>query len=565
MDVGIRNNLGSFSYRLSFVIILVFVSMSFSVSGLCQGLINSSTSALDSIERAKVKLFEERLQHAFSTGSYSWGVKFADSLILRKDISPETMVNCAKCYLEAKDYKKAYDYCLQNLAKANTLGIGGIFRLFIGETYYYQGSYKDAERHFEEYISWAQENNMLDTQPLGEYADILYKLWKYDQAEHFFDEYFKSVSRTEGVSIDRLNGCTKAKTYGEVFYNRAYNAILSGNEVRGKEYLELAEKCGNQKAKADLKVLSNTITFATSPKIKAGIRGEFKAHLNEFDLPELNAGTTINTASAFWEYVRTHSRPHEKVIKQREKKKPSDTFIQAVSTVYGYAEPNNRYIASLTLDNQDELIRGLKRQLYGNQYESLIVYLDPDFNAFMMPDGRLGITTNLVNRYHGNPSLLIGVCAHEATHYYCEHTLESLWQVAVKEKRSKIAGEVSGGIYAVIMAAAGIAGAANGVDYGDDYWKSIPQTTIALTHAFDEDAFLFQFKHSRSQEIESDIIAYRFCEWLGVGGYAYIVALELIGDNDAYIKRYATDDHPTIPYRVMLLKSLYEQEHGSNN
>lgn len=57
-------------------------------------------------------------------------------------------------------------------------------------------------------------------------------------------------------------------------------------------------------------------------------------------------------------------------------------------------------------------------------------------------------------------------------------------------------------------------------------------------------------------------MAYRFCESIGLGGYAYIIALELLGNRQGYLKPDKTSDHPTNTYRIGLLKHLYSLEHN---
>ena len=61
-----------------------------------------------------------------------------------------------------------------------------------------------------------------------------------------------------------------------------------------------------------------------------------------------------------------------------------------------------------------------------------------------------------------------------------------------------------------------------------------------------------------------DGAAYRFCEAVGIGGYAYIMALQLLGDNDLYMKAGRTDDHPATAYRIGLLKYLYSIEYSAH-
>lgn len=44
------------------------------------------------------------------------------------------------------------------------------------------------------------------------------------------------------------------------------------------------------------------------------------------------------------------------------------------------------------------------------------------------PYGDIYLTSSLVERCLGSTRLLIGICAHEMTHYICKHSLIELWQ-----------------------------------------------------------------------------------------------------------------------------------------
>ena len=52
---------------------------------------------------------------------------------------------------------------------------------------------------------------------------------------------------------------------------------------------------------------------------------------------------------------------------------------------------------------------------------------------------------------------------------------------------------------------------------------------------------------------------------MGIGGYVYIMALQLLGDEKGTMVSAKDSDHPTNAYRIGLLKYLYAQEHPNNN
>ena len=70
-----------------------------------------------------------------------------------------------------------------------------------------------------------------------------------------------------------------------------------------------------------------------------------------------------------------------------------------------------------------------------------------------------------------------------------------------------------------------------------------------------KDSYLYKFKYSREQELEADIIAIRFLEWIGINPQYYIDTLKQLGTE--YDLMYDEEsDHPTTKYRIDLLSFL---------
>lgn len=173
------------------------------------------------------------------------------------------------------------------------------------------------------------------------------------------------------------------------------------------------------------------------------------------------------------------------------------------------------------------------------------------------------MTSALVNRCLNSQQLLLGICAHEMTHYLCQHSLVELWQTYKKERSNQIWGGIAAGLYVAGMSAAAVATSYSGSSYSDSFYNNIGRTGTQLFEAIADASHYYKFKYSRSQEIEADITAYRFCEAIGIGGYSYIMALQLIFDDGVVImKTRKSDTHPTLTYRIELLKHLFNKEHN---
>ncbi len=129
------------------------------------------------------------------------------------------------------------------------------------------------------------------------------------------------------------------------------------------------------------------------------------------------------------------------------------------------------------------------------------------------------------------------------------------------EKRNQVWGEIAAGLNTAANAAVAFYGASNGVSYEQDYWDDVNKINNGLMYGFKKDAYYYKFKYERRQELESDIVAYRFCEAIGIGGYAYIMALQLLDGEGMYMKVEKTADHPSNAFRIGLLKHLWNKEH----
>ena len=67
---------------------------------------------------------------------------------------------------------------------------------------------------------------------------------------------------------------------------------------------------------------------------------------------------------------------------------------------------------------------------------------------------------------------------------------------------------------------------------------------------------MFHYKYDREQEIEADIVAYRFLEWIGIDPAEFIMALERTNLDNLTGAGEKDSDHPSTEFRVGLLKQL---------
>ena len=507
--------------------------------------------------------YESQLHSLMGSGDFerAWDIVFylqkADTL------SYQAMEDCADCYIYHKKYQECIDLMDGWCSRFQNKNVRIALDYKYGEAYYYLGNYELAWINLAPFIDWHEENGYSPSLYYrGIFARALFFCHHYSDADKAFARYFEDAIQVENLPLEQLS---KARyNYSYDFYNYAYNCFYMGDEVKGKSLLELSKNCGNVDAAEDLMNLSLSSTFAQEVELKRKTIIDFEAVIDLFDPKQYMSPEQAFDQESFWEFVQEHSAEYQKLTAALQKQRRPITLTNAMKDIDGNSSEMNNYLTLCIPYVKGDIEDSMETTLFGDisPIKDFRIYPAKDANAFATPYGHIYLTEGLVRRYHFNETLLIGVCAHEATHFVCQHSLVEKWQRAEQARKNAIAAGVVAGLYVATAAAVGIHGAANGVVYSASYWENIGKIGGYIVDGFSQDAFYFKFRYSRSQEIESDIIAYRFCETFGIGGYAYIMALQLLGGSSMYMQADKTADHPTMKYRISLLKYLYAKEHS---
>ncbi len=272
------------------------------------------------------------------------------------------------------------------------------------------------------------------------------------------------------------------------------------------------------------------------------VERQFNKMVRKYDVSE--EVKEAEDVGEFWATLWRDNGKYMKFYKVCKKRKPA-----ARETFKKYAVPKgltDNYKMSLKLmDDFDETLDEIMEDLgvdYMEYKPKFYVVDDNEFNAYSYPDGDIFIQSGVLN----NPNMtywgLVGICVHEYAHYLLSHALVGIYDGVKKERRAIAIAAVA----AALNTAAAAYTSASGY-YVD--WDSVNRANLVFFDA----AFLITdhliYKYSREQEIEADIIAFRFLEYIGVGGEYYINALRLAPE--AHYS--STSDHPTTAYRVALL------------
>lgn len=279
---------------------------------------------------------------------------------------------------------------------------------------------------------------------------------------------------------------------------------------------------------------------------------KFDKLINEFDVIEHVESLEKNRPDLFWDAVWRNNEKLNKLYDAITKKKSS--ALDAQKDLYEAALFSADYYRNLpiSVDYQfvaDTLLKRICIQPIFKGAEMHIIESD-EINAFACPNGKMYVTTASIMCDSIPIEGMLGICAHEAAHFILQHSLAGAYAFRKKEKKNKIIA----GVVSAVDAAANAYAQANGA-VGDESWDNVNERIENNIIWAGDNALKYRYKYSREQEIEADIIAYRFLEYMGLGGEHYINALKAIGyENDAYYDD--TSDHPTTEFRVGLLEYL---------
>ena len=183
--------------------------------------------------------------------------------------------------------------------------------------------------------------------------------------------------------------------------------------------------------------------------------------------------------------------------------------------------------------------------------------MDPTVNAFSTysSDGMaIGINTGVLAAKGMTYEALIGIGAHEYAHASLFHILQQCYADAKRKRRDDIIKGVSGGLAAVSQVTETYTNAVLGIEPTIGVDEEYQKNYCNIEESYHEDLKKYHYSYSREQELEADLVAYRFLEWVGLGGQNYIEALKIMASNNPE-SYYAEEDstHPSMNERIAFL------------
>jgi len=395
-------------------------------------------------------------------------------------------------------------------------------------------------------------------------AETAFGKYEWAKAEHAYKTLIEVQIQADGLGEDEVKGSKYRSWYAKMLHRCALACLFQGKEDEGIDLLGRAADCGDYRARRQHGVLTGNSFYKNNLKIRHKDLRSFEENLMCLDFKDCPDSAD---AKLFWDRMTAQNANLNELKAAATRKRIPKTLRLAMDEIGGNSSLMTKALSGYSIYSPDGYDREIYQDLFAGAdlVDELKVYRATVPNAFATPYGEIYLADELIYLYDFCKPMVLSVCAHETAHSLLYHSLAQVWMQERKRRSGTIWAGVALGLTLAASTTLAVLDASSGGYHSSQYWndwgESMANLSVMLDYAIRENAYYFQFKYSRSQEIEADLMAYRYCETMGMGGYVYIIALELLGDDYGILSAGKTDDHPTIAYRVSFLKYLYAKEH----
>lgn len=283
-----------------------------------------------------------------------------------------------------------------------------------------------------------------------------------------------------------------------------------------------------------------------------GNEKKYKKLINKYDVADEAKAVESFSPTLFWQTMLDNNELLMKFFNDMQKKRGAEKealrkiaetprfYPQYEESIF---EDMQGFCDTLLIDMGIADLKGIKCSLH-------VVYSHQPNAYTALTEGGFAmcLTSGLILREGVNYNILMGYVAHEFVHGALLHHIRSLYAEAKERRKNELFGGIAAGLNAIAAGAEAYNAAAYGTKpSGYDYGAAIAK----IGNDISESTLKYSFKFSREQEIEADLIAYRFLENLG-RGEDFINGLRILGtDYDFLYNDYS--DHPTIADRIGFL------------
>lgn len=197
------------------------------------------------------------------------------------------------------------------------------------------------------------------------------------------------------------------------------------------------------------------------------------------------------------------------------------------------------------------------------EYFDLNIIDDITPNAFTVQTKKgfaICLHIGLLERLDYDYGRIMAVTAHEFAHGILQHHLREEYRVAKERRKNKILGGIAAGMTALAAGADAYASGVTGEKYDSEkYSKQIEK----IANDVNISTLKYRYRYGREQELEADLIAQRFMQFLGYDN-KYLEALQLITNSEDYFWFDEDSDHPSTIYRLEFLDFVNKNPQYTN-
>lgn len=303
------------------------------------------------------------------------------------------------------------------------------------------------------------------------------------------------------------------------------------------------------------------LTFLLIVSITSFSKGA-QSWVQELDLVDLSTLEKDNVTS-FWTAERNADNDYTSLQEAVQKNKKSIRTARSNINKFLFSSYSDRADIVIRDTMADSICSYIERDLHLDEIRQAFpqaaidnleirIAANNEFNASTFPDGYILINTGLFSKLTYNE--LLAVCAHELVHYMFNHSLANEYAYIKKQKSNKLWAEIGGGLLmgASAFADGYSAGLTGQQTNNSEYYASMYQGIIDDAA---ESAERFKFRYSRKDELQADVIGFRYLQYLGYDPKAFLTMLEKIGtENDKYYGKKSS--HPKTKLRIEVIKAL---------
>ncbi len=294
-------------------------------------------------------------------------------------------------------------------------------------------------------------------------------------------------------------------------------------------------------------ILSILLIAATTSCLAQSTAARF-TYLRKYDVPKQIMKMPKGNTAEFWRDRHLYDKKIDKALHARSKaaKNARSECASIMQDIARNVRPNEYY---------DKKYSDLLEYLYSifhfrsiDPYCEVHIYPSDEFNAGTYPSGYIELNTGLIESCTREE--IVAVLAHEMQHFVGKHTLNHIYAVNKKERNNRMWAELGGAMAATAVA---YSGAYSG---NAQYQQNVLAASVAFDRDADKATGNYRMRYSREQEIEADIAAYRFLQFIGLDPNIWIRVLDKLAVMEGGRRTSKKDNHPSATYRKNVLLTI---------